>query len=176
MSDVNSLQEAMFYQYMINNNSASTMLNAINGTDSDSGSLLSNINGMLGIDSTNGFSSILQSCLNTQSVGDTTQFASMVDKLSDVLEQNKETEQDTNSYQTVQEMYDFLLGQVSSQNASTLGNLGITSIRGTQDTSDTQTATYSSQMMTEQTVDFDAMESESDEMIDALLSEGTLPM
>lgn len=137
MSSISSLQEMLYYQYMINNNSTSTMLNALSGDSGEesSGSLnmlsamqsglyTGNLVSGLGLagtagDDTNllaalngqGFSGILETYLNSERQ----QAAQMTEKLSDVLEEAAQTE-DTGSlsYRTVQEVYEYFLERSAS--------------------------------------------------------------
>ena len=104
----------LYYQYLINNNSKSTMFNALNGNDTDNstnalGSLgtLSSLGSLTGIGSSStmqSFASVLQSYMNSQQ----SQAASMADTLSGIMKQ-AESEGDTSSisYQTVQSLYDY---------------------------------------------------------------------
>lgn len=139
ISSIGSLQETLYYQYLINNNSTSTMLNALSGTageDSGESSLLSmlgsvqsgldlsgissdslgqDVSDMLGSVGWNDFSSILESYISLQQ----TENAQMADKLSDVLEEASETEDTSSlSYRTVQELYQYFLEQTSNASSS----------------------------------------------------------
>lgn len=139
ISSIGSLQETLYYQYLINNNSTSTMLNALNGTageDSGENSLLStlgsvqsgldlsgissdslgqDVSDMLGSVGWNDFSSILESYISLQQ----TENAQMADKLSAVLEEASETEDTSSlSYRTVQELYQYFLEQTSNDSSS----------------------------------------------------------
>lgn len=141
ISGLSSLSEDLFYQYMINHNSTSTMLNALSGSaseDSDTGSLLNSVtsslysNGITGLEglhslgsllggdsedllgvsqSISSFSNILESYLNLQNV----EAAQMTEKLSGVLEEAAQTEDTSSlSYRTVQEIYQYFLDKTSS--------------------------------------------------------------
>lgn len=172
-----SLDETLFYQYLINNNSTSTMLNALSGESDDasnsglsgilntmqSGDLLSanslsGLSSLLGegssldsLGSVSGFDDILQLYMNR----DSSDVSAMTDKLADVLEEAAETE-DTNSltYRTVQEIYEYFAEQTSSRAASLLETVGSQS--ETENTADYSNDTF----------DFDTFEEETDQMIE----------
>ncbi len=149
MANVTLDAETLYYQYMINNNPTSTMLNAISGNSSDDSSLglmgslgalnslgsldalgMSGISGVLGsLDSSGsvmGFANVLERCLSsakTTAYTESIEAAEMADKLSSVLEEAAETE-DTSSltYKTVQELYEYFSEKVSSKAATLLGD------------------------------------------------------
>lgn len=132
-------QRDLYYQYLINHNSTSTMLNALSGNYSDSsdGTSLSGLMGAVsqaysssGISSVLGsafgmadngdisslgvissFSSILKLYLNSEA----SEATNMADKLSDALKKADEAgESLTNSYKTVQEIYQYFADKSSS--------------------------------------------------------------
>lgn len=147
ISALSSLSEKdLYYQYLINNNSTSTMLNALSGNysqDSDGlglsglmgsisqaysssglSSLLGSSLGISGSDSLgslgaiSSFSSILKLYLNAE----TSEADNMAQKLSDALEEADEAgESQTSSYKTVQEIYQYFLDK-SSPAAQMLNN------------------------------------------------------
>lgn len=185
MSNV-SLDETLFYQYLINHNSTSTMLNALSGRDSedsaygsmagilntlqssgtygtgsisDVATLLGGINGEYsGLSSIGDFSTILQSYL-TQ---DTTEATEMAQKLANVLEETKgTTEENSVTYQTVQELYEYFLEQTASRSASLLGTSGTDVTKAGGQSVSTEYSGLS--------FDFDSFETETEEMIDSLL-------
>ncbi len=147
ISALSSLSEKdLYYQYLINNNSTSTMLNALSGNysqDSDglglsglmgsisqaysSSGLSSLLGSSLGISGSDGlgslgaissFSSILKLYLNAE----TSEAGNMAQKLSDALEEADEAgESQTSSYKTVQEIYQYFLDK-SSPAAQMLNN------------------------------------------------------
>lgn len=184
-----SLDETLFYQYMINNNSTSTMLNALNGGSSDdsSNSLTSAIGSMYsmgnlgtgsisdvstilgllgnnysgGVSSLDSFSNILQTYLNQ----DSSQAAEMMEKLEGVLEETAGTEEEgTKSWKTVQELYEYFAEMTSGQANNLLGILSPDSKKET-------TSGESQSSMGSAVIDFDAIEQESDTMIDSLMEE-----
>lgn len=183
-----SLDETLFYQYMINNNSTSTMLNALNGSSSNdsSNSLTSAIGSMYsmntlgtgsisdvstilgllgnnysGVSSLDSFSSILQTYLNR----DSSQAAEMMEKLEGVLEETAGTEEEgTKSWKTVQELYEYF-AEMTSGHANNL--LGILSPSSKKETSSEEPQSAVGSTM----IDFDAIEQESDTMIDSLMEE-----
>lgn len=140
ISALSSLSEKdLYYQYLINHNSTSTMLNALSGNYSDS----SDGNSLSGLMSTisqayssSGLSSVLGSALGMSDNGDisslgaisnfssilklylnseVSEAANMAEKLSDALEKADETgESLTNSYKTVQEIYQYFVDKSSS--------------------------------------------------------------
>lgn len=137
---LSSLSEKdLYYQYLINNNSASTMFKALEGNstqDSGDGLGLSGLIGAasqagslsgissllgssLGISGSDGlgslgmvssFSSILKLYLNAE----TSEAGNMAQKLSEALEEAEEAgESTTNSYKTVQEIYQYFMDKSS---------------------------------------------------------------
>lgn len=132
MSNVTLDEKTLYYQYLINNNSTSTMLNAINGTSTDDYDMLSSLGSLGGygdVGSISDFSSILEKYLSGvadsgASYEDTMDAAAMADKLSEVLEEAADTE-DTNSltYRTVQELYEYFSDQVSAKASALMGTV-----------------------------------------------------
>lgn len=132
MSNVMLDEETLYYQYLINNNSTSTMLNAISGNYSNNGldalSSISSLGSLSSLGSVSGvsdFSSILQNYLTgvtANSYTESLEAATMADKLSSVLEEAEETE-DTSSltYKTVQELYEYFSEQVSAKASALMG-------------------------------------------------------
>lgn len=123
MANITLDEKTLYYQWLINNNSASTMFNAISGNYTDNSYSALGSLGAIGSLGTTGsiqdFSSILQSYLsgvNTNSYKESIEAASMADKLSSVLEEASQTE-DTSSltYKTVQELYEYFSEQVSAK-------------------------------------------------------------
>ncbi len=140
ISALSSLSEKdLYYQYLINHNSTSTMLNALSGNYSDSsdGNSLSGLmNTISQAYSSSGLSSVLGSALGMSDNGDisslgaisnfssilklylnseVSEAANMAEKLSDALEKADETgESLTNSYKTVQEIYQYFVDKSSS--------------------------------------------------------------
>ena len=121
----------LYYQYLINNNSKSTMFNALNGNDTDNstsalGSLgtLSSLGSLTGTGSSStvmqSFASVLQSYMNSQQ----SQAASMADSLSGIMKQ-AESEGDTSSisYQTVQSLYDYFKNASGTSSSGLLKTL-----------------------------------------------------
>lgn len=122
VSGLSSVSKDLYYQYLINHNSTSTMLNALSGNtsdDSESGSLLGavtssmypgGIASMYGMNSLSGLGSLLgggsgddlltasQSLSSFSNIlqvylnAQTTEAAQMTEKLSDVLEEAAQTE------------------------------------------------------------------------------------
>lgn len=151
MSNVTLDAETLYYQYMINHNPTSTMLNAISGNSSDDSSSLGLIGSLgtlnslgaldsLGISGLSGLSGALGSLDSSGSISfanildqyvsaakastytDSIEAAEMADKLSSVLEEASQTE-DTSSltYKTVQELYEYFSEKVSAKAASLMG-------------------------------------------------------
>ncbi len=191
-----SLDETLFYQYMINNNSTSTMLNAINGNSSDDmgGSLTSVLNTMnsvnnysqnnIGTGSISDIATILGLGNNAYSgIGSLDSFSGilqsylnqnisqateMAEKLEEVLEETAGTEEEgTKSRQTVQELYEYFSKMTSGQADSLLGILS-PSKASEQEKSQTGSGMES---MNPSMVDFESFEQETDEMIDSLMEE-----
>ncbi len=194
ISALSSLNERdLYYQYLINNNSTSTMLNALSGNYSDdSGSDFSGIMsaissaysssglssvlgsslGMLGsinsgdigsLGALTSFSDILKLYMNTQ----TSEAAGMAEKLSDAMQKAEEQgEQDTSSYKTVQEIYEFFK-EKSTMAAAALGSNTTASSANVSSVNAAVSAPV--QMATEQMTefDFDAFESDMDNSISA---------
>lgn len=143
-------EEDLFYQYMINNNSKSTMLNAVLGNDSDTsgnglGGIVSSLYGNNGIsnissligglnggDDLNSLSTMttFSQVLKTYMSAQVSEAAQMAESLSDSLKEAA-GESDTVSYKTVQEIYQYFmdktntgksLSDVSSQTSGASGN------------------------------------------------------
>lgn len=178
MADITLDEKTLYYQYLINNNSTSTMLNAISGTNTDNtyntlGSL-SSIGSLGGTGSILDFSSILEQYLsgvNTNSYEEAMEATTMADKLSSVLEEAAETE-DTNSltYKTVQELYEYFSEQVSAKASALMGNTASQS-SNTSASSGTVTTSSLEQMnqsaLRGQEYDF----SEIDDIVDSIFEE-----
>lgn len=189
-----SLDETLFYQYMINNNSTSTMLNALSGNSfDDSTSLTSAIGSMYsmnnlgtgsisdvstilgllgnnyngGVSSLDSFSSILQTYLNQDSL----QATEMMEKLEDVLEETAGTQEEgTKTWKTVQELYEYFAEMTSGQANNLLGILGPLSSKEVSSKKETSSEESQSAVASAM-IDFDALEQESDKMIDSLMEE-----
>lgn len=142
VSNLSSLSEDLYYQYLINNNSTSTMLNAISGNDDNtsdtsgimqavSAGLSSSLSGLTGMDSLLGLTglsgsdeSLLETSqalsnfsdiLQTYMSAQTAEAATMADSLSSVLEEASESEDTSGlTYRTVQEIYQYFLEKSSS--------------------------------------------------------------
>lgn len=134
MAGIDSIDGTLYYQWLINNNSTSTMLNAISGTDSLNG--VSGLGGLGGLGSlgsagtigTSGtsFASILQNYMSGTNAADSLAAASMADKLSGILEEAAQTEDTSSlSYRTAQELYEYFSNQASVRANSLLGNSGV---------------------------------------------------
>ena len=134
MAGIDSIDGTLYYQWLINNNSTSTMLNAISGTDSLNG--VSGLGGLGGLGSlgsagtigTSGtsFASILQNYMSGTNAADSLAAASMADKLSGILEEAAKTEDTSSlSYRTAQELYEYFSNQASVRANSLLGNSGV---------------------------------------------------
>lgn len=187
-----SMDETLFYQYMINNNSTSTMLNALSGNSSDDSSygnmagilsalqssgswgtgsisdvstLLGGIGGELsGLSSlNNNFANVLAAYTgNSQS-----QLSGVVDQLQQVLQETSETESQTKSYQTIQEIYT-TLAQMYSGKADTVQNSTAQSTAST--TKQAENQTTSSQSFTSET-DFENITKEMDQVMEDAFTE-----
>ncbi len=134
MAGIDSLDGTLYYQWLINNNSTSTMLNAISGTDSLQGvSGLGGLGNLGSLGSVSGigtsgasFASILQSAMSGVNATDSLAAASMADKLSGILEEAAQTEDTSSlSYRTAQELYEYFANQASVRANSLLGNSGV---------------------------------------------------
>ena len=161
VSGVNGIdEETLYYQYMINHNSASTMLNALSGDSSDDDSMLSGISslsGLSGLSGTSGlsglsgvsqdssFATILQSYLTKAiySQNDSAQDAQMAEKLSDVLQEAAKTEDTSNTtYKTVQELYEYFTEKMSGTAASLINSSAAAQrTNSTNNTNSTQNST-----------------------------------
>lgn len=142
MANVSLDEETLYYQYLINHNSTSTMLNAISGSStSEDGSLsalsaISSLGSLGGVDSlgslgvlgdvgsVSDFASILQTYLTggTAATDTISDAAEMTEHLSEVLEESAQSG-DTSSvtYKTVQELYEYFKEQTAGKAASLLG-------------------------------------------------------
>lgn len=145
-------EEDLFYQYMINNNSKSTMLNAVLGNDSDTSgngmagivsslygnNSLSNINtligGLSGGDDLNSLSTLttFSQVLKTYMSSQVSEAAQMAESLSDSLKEAEAAgESDTVSYKTVQEIYQYFMDKTNTgQSLSSLSNSQTTGTSG----------------------------------------------
>lgn len=131
MAGIDSLDGTLYYQWLINNNSTSTMLNAISGTDSLNG--VGGLGSLAGLGSAGSigtpgtsFASILQSYMSGADAADSLAAASMADKLSGILEEAAETEDTSSlSYRTAQELYEYFSNQASVRANSLLGSSGV---------------------------------------------------
>lgn len=194
IAGLSSLSEDIFYQYMINNNSTSTMLNALSGSDSeDSGSSnllgavtsgltsgsLSSLNGLgniLGSDESlletshglSNFSSILETYMNARQA----ESSQMAEKLSGVLVEAAQTE-DTSSltYRTVQEIYQYFLDQTSSSSVA-----GLVQNRSSTETKTQSIHTSNVAWNEEGEFDFDVVENRLQEELEATLPDALLSL
>lgn len=114
--------DALYYQYLINNNYTSNMFKSLSGSSSlnsvDSVNGISSLLGTDGVSSLFGggltgttgvdFLSVLESVIGNSTVEQTV-YSEWADKLSDVIEEQKGTETTLSkeSLQTVQDLYDF---------------------------------------------------------------------
>ena len=127
MSNVMLDEKTLYYQYMINNNPTSTMLNAISGSyGSDGFGAVGSLGALGSLGGVSSFSSILENYMTgmkLNSYADSIQASTMADRLSSVLEEAEQSE-DTSSltYKTVQELYEYFSDQVSSKASALLGN------------------------------------------------------
>lgn len=199
MANVTLDAETLYYQYMINHNPTSTMLNAISGNSSDDSSLgligslgtlnslgaldslgisgLSGISGVLGsLDSSSSvsFANILDRYLSsakTTAYTDSIEAAEMADKLSSVLEEAAQTEDSSSlTYKTVQELYEYFSERVSAKAASLMGST--TGQTSTASASSATSSTASVGQMNQSAMsgqEFDFPEM--DEMVDAVFEE-----
>ncbi len=198
MSNVTLDAETLYYQYMINHNPTSTMLNAISGNSSDDSSLgligslgtlnslgalnslgisvVSGLSGALGsLDSSSSisFANILDqyvSAAKTTAYTESIEAAEMADKLSSVLEEAAQTE-DTSSltYKTVQELYEYFSEKVSARAASLMG-----STTGNTSTAASSSASAASSVEQMNQAAMNGQEfafSEMDDMVDAAFEE-----
>lgn len=171
MANVTLDDATLYYQWMINNNSTSTMLNALSGTDTSSDSFLSSVTGansigsLLGTsgltgtgatDSISDFASILKSYMTQNNTTAATEAATMADKLSGVLEEAAKTE-DTSSltYKTVQEIYDYFKEQTSARANELLGN---TTLTAASETNDSAASKSNSTGLDLDAIDYDEMD------------------
>ena len=161
VSGVNGIdEETLYYQYLINHNSASTMLNALSGDSSDDDSISSGISslcclsglsgtsglsGLSGVSQDSSFATILQSYLTKaiHSQNDSAQDAQMAEKLSDVLQEAAKTEDTSNTtYKTVQELDEYFTEKMSGTAASLInGSAAAQSTNSTNNTNSTQNST-----------------------------------
>ena len=186
VSGLSSLSTDLYYQYLINNNSTSTMLNALAGTDSEelgSGSILDTVtsgslSSLSGLGSVYGsgedllsasqgltnFSSILETYMNAQNL----EVAEMAEKLSGVLEEAAQTEDTSSlSYRTVQEIYEYFQGKTTSMVGSTVETKDSS---GVNSQAALQTETVMPENITE--MDFDSLEQQIQENIESSLPYG----
>lgn len=192
ISGLSSLSRDLYYQYLINHNSTSTMLNAISGSDNDSSDtsglmnavsagLSSSLGGITGLDSLTGlmglgdgeglfdsaqalssFSDILQTYMSAQ----TAEAATMAESMSSVLEEAAQTE-DTSSltYRTVQEIYQYFADKSSAPDQAESSI--INQLRGSDAGSNTQTVSLGQQIAE---MDFDALEEQLQQEAEAVVA------
>lgn len=185
-----SLDENLFYQYMINNNSTSTMLNALSGNDSSKSSTynsiagnLSTMQGLGGTSELSGLTSLLggeyngvgtvsdfSSLLKTYMAGNNTSNPEVVEKLENALaEAEKAGESGTNSYKTVQELYQYFS---DSNNAGANGVMqALSGSERAGNKPDGNAIIQRNIRLADNEMDFDSLESESDQLIDGLLGD-----
>jgi hypothetical protein len=184
VSGLSSLAEDLYYQYLINNNSTSTMLNALSGTsdsDSDTSGLMSavssglssSLSGVTGLESLSsllGSSDSDDSLLETSQAlsnfsdilqvymnAQTTEAATMADSLSSVLEEAAQTEDTSSlSYRTVQEIYQYFLDKSSSADQGTSSVTSQLQDASSATDSSSYVSTDTSGQVTE--LDFDSLE------------------
>ena len=170
----------LYYQYLINNNSTSTMLNAINGNSSNSSTSalnslgsISSLGSLSGIGTTTtlqSFASVLQSYLGTQAE----KSASMADSLSDIMKQ-AESEGDTSSvsYKTVKELYEYFKNESQTSSSSVLSSLygsGKSSDTSKTVSSDNSSAPDYSSSVNFNEFDFDELENQLDDFMQSSMT------
>ena len=139
-----------YYQYLINNNSTSTMLNALSGDSSDSDSsglsgisnLLSQASGLTGTSSLTGLSSLVgnsstdsdgsslsaltsfSQILKTYLSSEQTEAANMAENMSNALEEADTNGEDKASvtYKTVQELYNYFTEKAKAEGTSNIAS------------------------------------------------------
>ena len=127
ISGLSSLSEDLYYQYLINHNSTSTMLNAVSGNNDDSdssgimnavsSSLTSGISGLYGNSSLSGISSLLG---NSSSNGDDLlETSQAISNFSDILE-NYMTSQTAEAAQMAESMSEVLKEAEETEDTSSL--------------------------------------------------------
>lgn len=196
ISGLNGLSERdSYYQYLINNNSTSTMLNALSGDSSDSDSsglsgisnLLSQTSGLTGTASSSltGISNLLGSSsgdsdgsslsaltsfsqiLKTYLSSEQTEAASMAKNMSNILEEADTNGEDTGSvtYKTVQELYKYFTEKANAEGKS---NILTASGSSSNTTSASQVQSgASAQLASTGEFDFDDFENNVDQNIEA---------
>lgn len=127
MSNVMLDEKTLYYQYMINNNPTSTMLNAISGNyNNDSYGMMGSLGALGSLSGISSFSSILENYMTgmrLNSYADSIQASTMADKLSSVLEEAGKSEDASSlTYKTVQELYEYFSEQASTKASALLGN------------------------------------------------------
>ncbi len=184
-----------YYQYLINNNSTSTMLNALSGDSSDSDSsglsgisnLLSQASGLTGTSSLTGLSSLVgnsstdsdgsslsaltsfSQILKTYLSSEQTEAANMAENMSNALEEAGTNGEDKASvtYKTVQELYNYFTEKAKAEGTSNIASASGTTA-STSSISGTQGSTL--QQAAEAVggeFDFDSFESDVDSMLEA---------
>ncbi len=170
ISALSSLNERdLYYQYLINNNSTSTMLNAITGDNSGNSSGISGISSLLGntgsaigdlgsIGNISSFANILKLYMGQQ----TTEAEGMAKKLSETLEEaSKAGEEESISYKSVQELYEYFVGKTSTSMYSNIAS----SVADVVAPSVTEKTSYTGEG---QEFDFDSIESEMEQQINSI--------
>lgn len=190
ISALSSLSERdLYYQYLINHNSTSTMLNAMSGNYSDSsdGTSLSGIMGAVSqAYSSSGLSSVLGSAFGMSDSGDisslgaissfssilklylnseVSEAASMAEKLYEALETaDNAGESSTNSYKTVQEIYKYFADKSSSAAQALNKNSAVSSAQSS------SSASVQSQAAAMDNFDFDSYTDNIEKQIESSIS------
>ena len=181
MSDLSSLsaiaglsglnERDSYYQYLINNNSTSTMVNALSGDlDESNGSNLSGITNLLGqassltgnaSSSLSGLSSLLGSStsdgdisslstissfsqiLKTYLTAEQTEAAKMANTMSEALKEADANGEDKSltTYKTVQELYDYFTSKASAEGKSNIASAADSTGTKSSSVSDTDSST-----------------------------------
>lgn len=108
ISGVNGIdEETLYYQYLINHNSASTMLNALSGSTSEDDSLLSGLSSLSGLAGSSALSG-LSGTSGLSGVGQDSSFATVLQSYLSkaVASQNDSTQDAQNTDQAVQSTHD----------------------------------------------------------------------
>ncbi len=152
-------EKDLYYQYLIDNNTKSTMFKALGADDGSS-----DVDGSIGyVGEESSFYSILQRCLG----GGLDEAASMGARLEEALDAAEDAGEDsTQLYKTVQEIYDYFVEKTASAAAQSLPSLaeGLPSSGQT----DGQTAEAFSSRYDD--FDFDGFESEAADAIQSSIA------
>lgn len=203
LSNLSGLSERdSYYQYLINNNSTSTMINALSGDSDDitdssfsgisnmlsqassltgsSASSLSGLSSLLGssTDSDGSSLSVLTSfsqILKTYLSSEQAEAAKMAETMSDALKEADANSEDSNSvtYKTVQELYQYFFDKANAEGKS---NISSASDLGSSSSDLAETDNSQQQAVSAAEFDFDGFENDVESIIESAMASTGIDM